>query len=75
MSQLAAKHADPGKPHAFVVRTDPGLTAAASGAMGRATTDLGGVAVASAYLRDDHRCGLEGCGRARSDDIHALAPD
>ena len=70
-----SKHAEPGKPHAFVAKTDPGLAAAASGGLGRGQSDVAGIAVTSAYQRGDQPCALEGCGRPRSDDIHALAAD
>ena len=75
MSLLSAKPADPGKPHAFVARSDAGLAAMASGGLGRGPTDPTALAVTSAYQRDDQRCALEGCGRPRYDDIHALAAD
>ncbi len=75
MSLLSAKPADPGKPHAFVARSDAGLAAMASGGLGRVAIDPTAIAVTSAYQREDQRCALEGCGRRRADDIHALAAD
>jgi hypothetical protein len=69
-------HAEPGKPHAFVVINDPGLGAMAVGGAGR----LGGggvntgVAVTDNYIRKS-RCGLAGCGRSREDEIHAASED
>jgi hypothetical protein len=71
-----AKHTvDPGKPHAFVRHTDPGIGALASGGAGqlRASTPTS-VAVTSAYLRQEERCALPGCGRPRDHDLHAV-PD
>lgn len=69
-------HAEPGKPHAFVVINDPGLGAMAAGGVGRMSGGgvNVGVVVTDNYIRKS-RCGLAGCGRERSDEIHAAAED
>ena len=66
-------HADPGRPHAFVVINDPGLGAMAAGSSARFGGVPTAVVVTDNYVRKSH-CGLAGCGRDRSDEIHA-APE
>ena len=71
----AKKTVDPGKPHAFVPHVDAGIGAMASGGMGQLRSSVPtGLAVTSAYLREDDRCALPGCGRPRDDDRHSI-PD
>jgi hypothetical protein len=65
---------DPGKPHAFAPKADPGLPAVASGAFMR-DNEVTSWAVTSAYGHDDRRCAVPGCGRPQRDDIHAVADD
>ena len=66
---------DPGKPHAFVPHVDSGIGAvAASGGVNTMRDEVSSLAVTSAYVREDPRCALPGCGRPRDDDRHAL-PD
>ncbi len=67
-------HAEPGKPHAFVVISDPGLGAMAASSAGRSGGVNVGVVVTDNYIRKS-RCGLAGCGRERSDEIHAASED
>ena len=75
MAGKGKKTIDPGKPHAFVPHVDTGLGAMASGGASQLRAGVPtSVAVTSAYLRQDERCALPGCGRARDDDLHAL-PD
>lgn len=71
-----AVHAEPGKPHAFVVINDPGMGALVAGGAGRQSAGgvNPGVAMTDNYIRKSH-CGLAGCGRAREDEIHAAAED
>lgn len=63
---------DPGKPHAFVAKADPGIASVASGGFMR-EHEVTSWSVTSAYERDDKRCALPGCGRQRGDDLHAVA--
>ena len=68
------KTVDPGQAHAFVPQADEAIPAVASGGFLR-SGNVTSVAVTSAYLRDDPRCGLAGCGRPRSHDLHSVATD
>lgn len=72
MSPLHHARTDPRKPHGFVARSDPGLAAMASGG-GGPQRPVGPVAVTSGYIRELEACAVEGCGRPRTDDIHATA--
>ena len=67
-------HAEPGKPHSFVVINDPGLGAMAASSSGRFGGVPTAVVVTDNYVRKS-RCGLAGCGRDRSDEIHAAPED
>jgi hypothetical protein len=73
--QAPAAHVDPGRPHAFVAINDPGIGAMAAGSAGRReTAAFAAVAVADNLMRKS-RCGVPGCGRDRSDDMHAVPQD
>ncbi|HET7828536.1 MAG TPA: hypothetical protein VFL03_03170 [Candidatus Limnocylindrales bacterium] len=61
----------PGKPHRFAAKADPGIASVASGGFMR-DNEVTSLAVTSAYERDDRRCAVSGCGRPRSDDLHAV---
>jgi hypothetical protein len=69
------KAIDPGKPHAYQARTDPGIAAVSSGGPGHMRSNVSTIAATSAYLREDPACAVPGCGRARDHDLHAAAPD
>jgi hypothetical protein len=73
----AEAHAEAGAPHAFVEIDDPGIGAMASGGGGQTMGGFGGVT--SVAVTDNHirksRCGLAGCGKERSDPIHAAPED
>jgi len=70
----AKQTVDPGKPHAFVPHVDAGIAAVASGGVGQLRGSVPtSLAVTSAYLREDDRCALPGCGRPRDADVHAIA--
>jgi len=62
---------DPHRPHAYQVKSDPGVGALApmGGTLGRGAGDL---AAASAYTRT-LGCGVPGCGKPSDDLIHAPA--
>lgn len=65
----AAVPVDPSRPHAFVSRTDSGISALApiGGGMGRQVSDL---ASAGAYTRTIG-CGVPGCGKPVDHLVHA----
>ncbi|MGE5199632.1 MAG: hypothetical protein ACM3H9_08330 [Rhodospirillaceae bacterium] len=63
---------DPGRPHAYQATIDSGIAAVASGGP-NVKSNIGDIAATSAYLRQDARCAVPGCGRPRDDDMHAVA--
>ena len=70
-------HVNPSAPHAFVEVRDVGIAAAAAGGAQGTRGAPGGltqVVVTDNYLRKS-RCGVDGCGRERSDPIHAAPED
>jgi hypothetical protein len=67
----AASAADPQRPHRFADRRDVSLSAFASGSGGRGPLEnVGPVAMTNRFVETEG-CAVPGCGRRRSDDIHA----